>query len=97
MKRSNEESLGDAIRRFLEENKLTGKLTQAEVVEAWQAVMGPAIDRRTQKLKLGQSGLLIVYLDSSVLRQELSSQRSRLADVLNEHIGRTVVKEIRFS
>lgn len=94
MRRSNEQSLGEAIRAFIKRHELSGKLAEAEVVAAWSKVLGPAIDRRTEKIRLDKSGTVYVELNSSSLRQELSMQRSRLAQALNESIGREIVKNI---
>lgn len=94
MKKSNEQSLGDAIRSFLKQHELTGKLAEAEVVAAWSKVLGPAIDRRTESIRLEPNGTVRVRLNSSALRQELMMQRTRLAEALNESIGKVIVKDI---
>ncbi|GGH74923.1 DUF721 domain-containing protein [Phaeocystidibacter marisrubri] len=94
MKKSNEQSLGDAIRSFLKQHELTGKLAEAEVVAAWSKVLGPAIDRRTVSIRLDKTGRIYVELTSASLRNELSMQRTRLAEALNETIGREIVKDI---
>lgn len=97
MKKSNEQSLGDAIRQFLKHHELNGKLAEAEIVAAWSKVLGPAIDRRTTKIRLESGGVVYVTLDSSSLRQELSMQRTKLVDALNESIGKVLVKEVILS
>ncbi len=94
MKKSNEQSLGDAIRSFIKQHELDGKLAEAEVVAAWSKVLGPAIDRRTKRIRMERGGVIYVDLDSSTLRNELSMQRTKLCAALNESIGREIVKEI---
>lgn len=94
MRKSNEQSLGDAIRSFLKQHELTGKLAEAEVVAAWSKVLGPAIDKRTTSIRLHKSGTVYVELNSSALRQELMMQRSRLVEALNESIGKQIVKDV---
>lgn len=94
MKKSNEQSLGDAIKSFLKHHELNGKLAEAEVVAAWSKVLGPAIDRRTTKIRLAEGGVVHVTLTSSSLRQELSMQRTKLVDALNESIGKTIVSQV---
>lgn len=94
MRKSNEQSLGDAIRMFIKRHELSGKLAEAEVVAAWSKVLGPAIDRRTESIRLGNGGLVRVSLNSPSLRQELSMQRTRLVEALNESIGKEIVKSI---
>ncbi|KAB2814636.1 DciA family protein [Phaeocystidibacter luteus] len=97
MKRSNEQSLGEAIKAFVKKHELSGKLAEAEIVAAWSKVLGPAIDRRTTQIRLEANGLVRVKLDSSSLRQELSMNRTKLAAALNESIGKELVKDIVFS
>lgn len=94
MKRSNEQSLGDAIKAFIRKHELSGKLAEAEVVAAWSKVLGPAIDRRTEKIRLHKDGKVYVTLNSSALRQELSMQRTKLVEALNESIGKNIVSEV---
>ncbi len=94
MKKSNEQSLGDAIRTFIKQHQLDGKLAEAEVVAAWTKVLGPAIDRRTKRIRMQKGGVVYVELNSSSLRNELNMQRSKLKDALNQSIGREIVNEI---
>lgn len=94
MKKSNEQSLGEAIRAFIKKHELSGKLAEAEVVAAWSKVLGPAIDRRTVKIRLEKDGTVFAELNSSTLRQELMMQRTKLADALNQSIGREIVENI---
>ena len=43
MKRQNEESLGDVLRRTIEENGMTARLDETRAASLWPGIVGPAI------------------------------------------------------
>lgn len=92
-KPSNEQSMGEALSRWLDQYRLRHGFNDASVLQAWDAVMGPSITRQTSRKKM-QNGVLIVELESSVVRQQLLSMKSKIIIALNEHVGREAVKEL---
>lgn len=96
MKKSNEMSIGDAIKAFLKTNDLDEKLLETEIYARWEELAGQAINNRTTKVKL-QNGVLTVYVTSSVLRNELSLRRSELLERINQRLmGKATIKELQF-
>lgn len=96
MKKSNELSLGEAIRAFLKVNDLDDKLLETEIYARWEELAGKAINLKTSKLNF-REGVLTVFLTSSVLRNELSLKKTRLMEHINQRMaGRTEIREIRF-
>ena len=90
---SNEQTLKQAIDRLLEVYKLDRGMDEASVVSSWEELMGAPIARRTQKIFF-RNGKLVIHLDSSTLRHELSLGKEMLKTRLNERAGKEVVKEI---
>ena len=88
-----EQSLGDALNSFLQHSKLQKGIDQVKLAEAWNEVLGPGVANYTRSVRLSGS-TLYVSLDSSVLREELSLGRSKIIDLLNEHVGREVVEQL---
>ncbi len=82
MKKSNEMSLGDAIQAFLKTNELDEKLLETEIYARWEELAGRAINNKTNKVKV-ENGILTVFVNSSVLRNELSLRRSELLERVN--------------
>ncbi|AEV32066.1 DUF721 domain-containing protein [Owenweeksia hongkongensis] len=82
MKKSNEMSLGDAIQAFLKTNELDEKLLETEIYARWEELAGNAINLKTNKVKV-EKGILTVYVNSSVVRNELSLRRSELLERVN--------------
>lgn len=73
--------------------KIDKKLHELDVIEAWSKMMGPMIARRTTAIKM-KDGTLIITLNSSTLREELSFAKSKIIASLNEAAGKELVKEL---
>lgn len=93
-RRNNENlSIGDVLKDFVDKNKLQSGLDKVNVREVWNREMGPAIEKYTTGIKL-QNETLYVQLSSSVLREELSYGKTRIIKMLNEELGRELVKKL---
>ena len=95
MLRPNELSLKDAIDKMLNAYKLKSKVHEAHLVDAWEKIVGPMIDKHTRDIYI-KNTRLFVKLDSSVIRQELSYMQAKLIEKVNAELGATVVREIVF-
>lgn len=94
MKRRNTQSIGEAIREFLEENQaMRGKLYENRIEQAWTEVLGEMGTRYTRNIYV-KNRILYVSLSSSVLRSELSMARVQLIKSLNEKAGAKVIDDI---
>jgi predicted nucleic acid-binding Zn ribbon protein len=93
MPRSNDQSLGDAIRQFLHSYHLEDKLNEARIIQSWEKTVGPMVAKYTRELHI-RNGILFVSVDSPALRQELNFQRSRLVKALNDEAKATVIEDI---
>lgn len=93
-KRNTEESsLADVLKTFIEANRLQGGLDKVDVREAWKNVMGPGVNNYTTDIMLKNS-TLYVALSSSVLREELLYGKEKIITILNEELRRDVIKKI---
>ncbi len=93
-KRNNEHiSISDALKEFVEKNKLQKGLDKVNVREVWNSQMGPAIEKYTTSIKLDKE-TLYVQLSSSVLREELSYGREKIIRMLNEELGRELIQKL---
>jgi predicted nucleic acid-binding Zn ribbon protein len=95
MPRSNDQSLGDAIRQFLHSYHLEDKLNETKVIQSWGKVVGPMVAKYTKGLSI-RNRILFVKVESAALRQELNYQRSRLVRELNEETKSNVIDDIVF-
>lgn len=86
-------SLSEALQQFIEEHKLQKGIDQVRVREAWISVMGKGVNRYTTDIRL-KNETLVVSLSSSVLREELSYGKEKIIAMINEELGKTLVKEL---
>tara|TARA_B100000780_G_scaffold274288_1_gene239079 strand:- start:339 stop:629 length:291 start_codon:yes stop_codon:yes gene_type:complete len=93
MKDDNNQHIGDLLKAYLKMNKLDEKLTGVDLKNAWEKIMGPSIARHTTKLELRKK-VLIIKLDSSVLRQELVYGKDKIKDAVNDFYSQEIVDEV---
>ena len=93
-KRQNEHmNMGSALREFIKENRLQKGIDKVEAKDAWTRLMGNGVNNYTQQVEL-KGDILYVSLTSSVLREELSYGTSKIIQMLNEELGRELIKKI---
>lgn len=93
-KRFNEEqSVGDVLKQFMQENKLQSGMDKIDVREAWQNLMGNGVNNYTREIML-KGTTLYVELTSAVLREELSFGKAKIIKMINEELKREVVKDV---
>ncbi|WP_370478043.1 DUF721 domain-containing protein [Tamlana flava] len=93
-KRNNEHiSISDALKEFIEANKLEKGLNKVNVADAWAKLMGNGVNNYTTSVNLERE-TLYVQLSSSVLREELSYGKQKIIDILNEELGKEIIKKL---
>ncbi len=93
-KRRNEHlPLGEALREFLKENHLQKGMDKVDARAAWKKLMGNGVNNYTSHIDL-KGEVLYVSLTSSVLREELSYGKTKIIRMLNEELGRELVKQL---
>jgi len=93
-KRNNEHlSIKDALKEFVETNKLEKGLNKVNAAEAWAKLMGNGVNNYTSAVTLERETLYI-QLNSSVLREELSYGKQKIIDMLNEELGAEIIKKL---
>lgn len=86
-------SIGELAKRYVAQNRLDKGLDQVNVREIWEREMGPGIQKYTTSLKLRRD-TLYVHLSSSVLREELSYGKEKIIAILNESLGKDLIKKL---
>jgi len=93
-KRKNENlNMGEALKEFIKENRLQKGMDKVEAREAWTALMGNGVNNYTTAVEL-RGTTLFVALSSSVLREELSMGKSKIITMLNEELGKDLIKKL---
>ena len=93
MKRTNDQSLGDAIREFLQAYRLEDKLNETRLMASWEKVLGKLVANHTTELYI-KNRILFVKLDSAALRNELSYAREKIVKALNAAVKADVIEEL---
>jgi len=93
MQRSNDQSLGDAIRDFLHSYHLEDKLNETKVIQAWGKIVGPMVEKHTHGLYI-RNRILFVHIDSPALRQELSFSKSKIVGHLNSEVKAIMIDDL---
>ena len=83
----------DILKEFVKTNNLQSGLDKVNVREAWANLMGNGVNNYTTAIELKHE-ILYVQLSSSVLREELSYGNEKIVTMLNESIGKDVVKKL---
>ena len=95
MKRSDAESIGSLIRKFLRQEGLETPLNEKRLIDAWAEVMGTTIASMSKALYI-KNQVLFVEVTSAPLRQQLMMGRAQLVTKLNQHVGAQVISNIVF-
>lgn len=84
-----------AIERLLKAYKIEDKMDELDLYKEWTEMMGATIAAKTKSLEL-RKRVLVIHIESSVLRHELSFAKEKLKESLNRKLQKRVVDEILF-
>jgi hypothetical protein len=90
---SNEGSIGDVLKQFIEKNKLQAGMDVIDVTAAWKSLMGNGVNSYTKEVVL-KGSTLYVSLTSAVLREELSYGKDKIIKMINEELRKEVVTNV---
>lgn len=92
-KHKNQQSLSEALQEFISAHNLQKGIDEVKVKEAWERLMGQGVNHYTQSVVF-RDETLYVGLSSSVLREELSLGNSKIIKMLNDDLGKEVIKKL---
>lgn len=88
-----ESSVQNVLGKMIEGYNLEKGFNKLNVREAWINLLGPGIANYTKQIEL-RNNTLFVELTSNVLREELSYGIDKIIKMINESLGKEVVKKI---
>ena len=89
----NDSPISDVLKAIIVQNKLQPGMDRVAVADAWKNLMGNGVNTYTRAVAL-KGSTLYVELTSAVLREELSYGKQKIIAMINEELGREVVKEV---
>jgi predicted nucleic acid-binding Zn ribbon protein len=95
MRKSNTQPIKSVIREYIEAIGHRRKLKEVSIISDWKKLMGPVISKHTKNIYI-KNKTLFVYLDSSVIRNELMMHREKIIHMLNEHTNEVTVEKVMF-
>lgn len=88
-----ESSIEDVLKLIIRENRLEEGIDNIDVRNAWTNLLGPGIANYTLDVFLKRE-ILYVALSSPILREELSYGKQKIIRMINEDLGKEVIKEL---
>ena len=88
-----EQKIGDILRGMAGSKKWKGKLNETKIRETWKGKMGTTINQYTKELRYRNEKLFIT-IEASSLKQELSYEREKIKNVMNQELGGDYVKDV---
>ncbi|HPR33801.1 MAG TPA: DUF721 domain-containing protein [Prolixibacteraceae bacterium] len=95
MRRKETLKISEILNEFSAGNELGKKLRETRLMNNWNTMLGPVIARATEKIQINNR-VLIVHINSSVIRHELFMIRSQIVESLNKSVGGNVIDSILF-
>lgn len=88
-------SLGEAIKGLLKDYGLDKAVKLHQATFLWKEVVGPAIARHSSAVDV-KGETLFIRARSAAWRNEIAFQKDEILQAINERIGSSLLKDIRF-
>ena len=89
------EPVNAVLERVLDSLNLGLKVKQYRIWDVWNSVVGEAIARQAQPQQI-RAMVLWVTVSNSTWMQQLEFMKRQIVERINERIGETVIRDIRF-
>lgn len=93
IKRKNEQTLGEAIDQMIDAYRMGPRMDEHRLITEWEQIVGKTIAKHTCNLRL-KGSTLIMYCDSSTLKQEIIFSRSAMMQLINQAMGKNIIDQI---
>ncbi|MBI1192456.1 MAG: DUF721 domain-containing protein [Bacteroidetes bacterium] len=93
IRRQNDQSVRDILRAVFQDYRLEDKLVEVQLQQRWPDMMGPAVARYTDEIKLSK-GILRLRFSSAPMRDQFRYSTEALRSKINEELGGEVVKRV---
>jgi len=85
--------LKDIFDEMIREMKIGDKMLELNIKKIWFEQMQGIIAKNTKNIFFRENNLYIT-IESSVLKQELFMAREKICQIINEKLGKNVIKEV---
>lgn len=92
-RKNNDRPIRDLIRVMLKDTGLQKKYDELEIIRCYHLVMGTVISKKTKEVFIREK-TLILKMDSGVLKEELTMNKQRIIDLVNERFGANAIEQV---
>ncbi len=85
--------LGKVLEELLHTYRLKSKVNEVNLVREWEAIVGPLISNKTEKIIL-KGTILHITISSAPLKQELSYSKEQLMKLVEDRFGKGYITGI---
>ena len=92
-KKSSEEKLDKALDSFIDQKQIRKGYYQTSIQKVWKDMMGEMVSEYTSSIRISGEKLILEFTSSS-LKQEFVFKKEKLVKMINDRMGKEVVKEV---
>ena len=94
MGRHNDKNIREVLSEFVSSNeRFANGYLSSGIEDVWKKEMGPVIAGYTTKVKFYE-GVLKVYVKSAPLKHELLHGKEKIISIINEALGKPMIREV---
>ena len=93
MRKSNQQQIGAVIKKLLKNQQLEERLQELDLLDNCKEILGENLMKFVKEISI-KDGILNIKVSSAVVRNELSYQKSKIIEKMNNQAGNEIVKEI---
>jgi predicted nucleic acid-binding Zn ribbon protein len=93
MDRTDFQSIGNVLRDYIKKSGFESKLKEVRISETWAEIVGRPVSQATKSIQF-RNRKMIITLNSSVVRAELSMIKEAIVHRVNELAGEKLIDEI---
>ncbi len=93
MRRNKTQSIDEVVKAYLKSMGIDEKMKEVKLQRAWSEIVGNTVAGKTRELRL-HKGVLFIYLNSSVVRNELHMISDALIKRINEYFSEELIYDI---
>ena len=93
MRKSNQQQIGAVIKKLLKNQQLEGRLQELDLLDNCKEILGENLMKFVKEISI-KDGILSIKVSSAVVRNELSYQKSKIIEKMNNQAENEIVKEI---
>jgi predicted nucleic acid-binding Zn ribbon protein len=88
-----EKGIKEVLDAMYQKYRMTQKMNEVKLVNAWEKITGPLISKHTTEIKLANKTLYVKF-DSAPLKNEMMYRRFDLIEAINKELAMIVVEKI---